>query len=256
MTQNRVKIAVPIYRSRLEPLELKSLRNNREVLKQWPFVFLLPEGLEAPEICCSGEILRVSDEWLGTKNGIAGYNRMMMSRAFYDLFADTEYLLICQNDVWLFRDELEEWCSRGYDYVGAPWVKRAVYDYPLIRPYLALRRRFLSDRSKLLHQSLFDKVGNGGLSLRKVEPFRLACTKYAAEIDHFIRQEGSLYNEDVFWALVPKEFRYPSVEEALRFAFDTNPAYCYRMTGGQLPFGCHSWSKPRYLKFWKRFIAE
>lgn len=54
----------------------------------------------------------VSDTWLGVRNGIAGYNQMMLSREFYQLFNDTEYLLICHTDAWIFRDELEDWCKK------------------------------------------------------------------------------------------------------------------------------------------------
>ena len=55
---------------------------------------------------------------------------------------------------------------------------------------------------------------------------------------------------------VPDEFRYPTPDEALRFAFDTNPAYCYRLTGKHLPMGCHSWSKPRMRRFWDGIIPD
>ena len=81
-------------------------------------------------------VREVSDEWLGRKNGIAGYNRMMLSAGFYELFRDYEYLLICHTDAWIFRDELADWCRRGYDCVAAPWVRRKVYDLPILKQYL------------------------------------------------------------------------------------------------------------------------
>lgn len=66
----------------------------------------------------------MSDEWLGHKNGIAGYNRMMLSAGFYSCSAITNISLICHTDAWIFRDELADWCRRGYDCVAAPWVRR------------------------------------------------------------------------------------------------------------------------------------
>ena len=48
---------------------------------------------------------------------------------------------------------------------------------------------------------------------------------------------------------------YDAAEEALAFAFDTTPAYCFRLTGGRLPMGCHSWSKRKMYRFWRRFIG-
>ena len=78
--------------------------------------------------------------------------------------------------------------------------------------------------------------------------------KYGDEIERFCSMGNHLGNEDVFWAVVPEGFRYPSQEEALRFAFDTNPRYCYRLCGSRLPMGCHSWSKPRMWRFWQQII--
>lgn len=48
---------------------------------------------------------------------------------------------------------------------------------------------------------MFGKIGNGGLSLRRVETFRKACVDYADTIAYYNSQSGALYNEDLFWAL-------------------------------------------------------
>lgn len=256
----RVKVVVPLYKPVLDADERLSLAHNAEVLCRYPHVLLVPAGMPTDGILpllpdgLDLLVVEVGTHWLGRENGIAGYNRMMLSHEFYDLFADCEYILICQTDAWVFRDELALWCDEGYDYIGAPWVKRNIYSNPLIACYLALRRRLFEREMRLLRQSLFDKVGNGGLSLRRVEACRRACVEYACEADFFIEHSGHLYNEDVFWAVIPRGFRYPDVRRALDFAFDTNPSYCYALTQRRLPFGCHAWSKPRYLRFWRRFI--
>ena len=243
----RVKVVIPVYSERLSENEWLSLEHNTEVLKRHPIVLLLPRSLSIEAVArrfptvCNHEIIRVSDGYLG-KAGILGYNRMMLSAEFYDLFVDCEYILICQTDAWVFRDELELWCSRGYDYIGGTWWRAGVWSWPFIRHFFPRNRR------------LYGKVGNGGLSLRRVEAFRRGCIKYAKRIDYYLNQSRHIYYEDVFWALIPKGFRYPTVRRALDFSFDTNPAYCYKLTDGRLPFSCHAWSKSRYYKFWQRFI--
>ena len=129
-----VRVVVPIYRE-LTPDEEASLRNTVRTLAAWPFTVLHPEGV-CPPACCAElhlETRAVGDEWLGRRNGIAGYNRMMLSEAFYAMFADAEYVLICHTDAWIFRDELAEWCGRGYDCVAAPWLRRPLYDLPLVK---------------------------------------------------------------------------------------------------------------------------
>lgn len=259
MDKIAVKVVVPIYSAVLSDKEAKSLARTMLMLGgRYPVVFLAPEGLDIDALTTEyrpTEVVRVGEEWLGRTNGIAGYNRMCLSREFYDLFADCEYILICQTDVWIFRDELSEWCSFGYDYVGAPWVKRKIYDRPVIRHYLKLRKvLFGRNPLKLLRQDGFDRIGNGGLSLRRVDSFRRACEEYKDAIEYFKAHSGTRFNEDWFWALFPKGFKYPPVEEALKFSFDVKPDFCYELAGRCLPFGCHGWYKKRMYGFWKPII--
>ena len=259
MERYQVKVVVPIYAEQLDHNEHKSLCRTVAVLGRYPIVLLAPEGLDVSALeaefpMC--DVVRVTDEWLGRKNGIDGYNRMMLSREFYEMFADCDYILICQTDAWIFRDELEQWCSRAYDYVGAPWPKRKVYDNPLIKCYLRLRKWLFGSPRRILRQEGFDRVGNGGLSLRRVAAFVAACDRYAEIIDYFKCHHGTRYNEDWFWAIVPKEFVYPTLHEALRFSFDIKPEVCFELTRGELPFGCHGWSKPRMYGFWRPIIVE
>lgn len=94
-------------------------------------------------------------------------------------------------------------------------------------------------RGEASRQVLYGRVGNGGLSLRRVEAFRRACATYRTEAENYLADPCHLHNEDVFWAVVPREFRYPAPDEALRFSVDTHPAYALRRLDGSLPFGCH-----------------
>jgi len=254
----KVKVVVPIYKERLGDLELLSLKNNVSVLEKYPVAILAPEGLDVSNTLqhvprC--EVIYVSKEWLGA-NGIAGYNNMMLSTSFYEIFSDCEYILVCQTDAWIFRDELLEWCNGGYDYIGAPWPKRKVYSLPLISQYLWLRKKFVSRKDKIIRQDYFNKVGNGGLSLRKISSFVEATKKYYDRAETFKQNRGMLHNEDWFWALVPKEFKYPSFETALGFSFDTHPDLCLSLNRGKLPFGCHGWYKKRNYNFWRKFIND
>ena len=252
-----VRVVVPVYRE-LTPDEESSLRNNVRVLAAWPFTVLHPRGV-TPPACCRElglETRAVGDEWLGRRNGIAGYNRMMLSEAFYASFPDTEYILICHTDAWIFRDELGDWCRRGYDCVAAPWLRRPLYDLPLVKQYMQWRERMKRRRGEASRQVLYGRVGNGGLSLRRVEAFRRACATYRTEAESYLADPCHLHNEDVFWAVVPREFRYPAPDEALRFSIDTHPAYALRRLGGSLPFGCHSWTKRRMRRAWRGIRAR
>ena len=181
MDKKEVVVVVPVYRPELTVWERASLRQTVRVLQEnYPVELLVPCGMDCSAIRREFPglpVREVSDEWLGRKNGIAGYNRMMLSAGFYELFRDYEYLLICHTDAWIFRDELADWCCRGYDCVAAPWVRRKVYDLPILKQYLRWRLRRAQRAGRMIRQSLYGKIGNGGLSLRRVESFRAACEK-------------------------------------------------------------------------------
>ena len=251
-----VKVIIPVYRPILSPMEKASILETINVLHRYPIIILHPEGMSMANIPGKGKVnyMPVSDTWLGARNGIAGYNQMMLSREFYQLFNDTEYLLICHTDAWIFRDELEDWCKKGYDCIAAPWVKRPVYTFPIIKQYMKLLARYKAHKGIFCRQQLYGKIGNGGLSLRRTKAFIEACTSYAEEIKAYKGQKKHYFNEDVFWATIPTEFNYPTEEEALRFSFDRHPDYCMKLNDRQLPFGCHSWTKPRMYRFWKKII--
>lgn len=214
---------------------------------------------------------------------VAGYDDLCFSTEFYSRFADYEYMLICQLDVWVFSDNLDEWCQRGYDYVGAPI-------------FYAYNGGHFTEKIR--------GVGNGGFSLRRishclqvltapqhvpyVKPLKLIknfwnigrydedFTKnilkrillplvvllkfvgYHNTLAYYRRQR---LNEDfVFgdWSAhswVTKA-NIPSHEEAMRFAFEVNPEMLYRRNNSRLPFGCHAYMKWDYESFWKKFLMD
>jgi hypothetical protein len=84
-------------------------------------------------------------------SGITAYNRLLLSKHFYETFKDYEYILIYQLDCLVFSDQLKQWCDGGWDYVGAPWLE--------------------NHKEKAEPGDQFWAVGNGGLSLRRIESF-------------------------------------------------------------------------------------
>ena len=162
------------------------------------------------------------------------------------------------------------WTSKDYDYIGAPWTIK-------------------EHNSKVL----FDAMGNGGLSLRKVSKFIevLSSKKFYYDDDKFFGMStragvknlflvkllhklsknsfGLNYlsimkflfrgDEDYFWAFLAKffveDFNLGSCTDALMFSFETEPRYCYIENNNKLPFGCHAWEK--YDKaFWIDILEQ
>jgi Rps23 Pro-64 3,4-dihydroxylase Tpa1-like proline 4-hydroxylase len=175
------------------------------------------------------------------------YNRLLMSERFYRAFEGYRYILIYQLDCLVFSNTLEEWCRKGFDYIGAPWFERW--------------HNFRREQSEYPEDVVegFGTVGNGGFSLRSVDAALavLSATKMSLH-DRFVqRVVATGLNEDIFWSFyAPKlvdEFRIPKPREALQFAFETEPRYCYRENDHRLPFGCHGWLTYE-RDFWEPFL--
>ncbi len=248
-------VVIPIYRLPLPEDERLSLDQAYRTLNAYPLIIIHPASLDLSPLLREYPKLRTDMFDDSYFKGIAGYNRLMLSTEFYARFLHWEYMLIYQLDAWVFRDELQTWSEKGYDYIGAPWLEKPIYRLPLIAPFMRMRHAWLLKQHKLSSQSFYNKVGNGGLSLRKVSSHYQATKTHADRIALFLQQKRlHFYNEDVFWSTEVPEFVYPDAREALRFSFDKYPSYCYHLTGKQLPFGCHGWYKPKMKRFWHAFI--
>lgn len=251
----RVKVIIPIYRTGLNKYEQAALDNNLRLLRGLPITFLIPDDLDFSAISTRYpdiEVMRVSSDWMGTRRGIQGYNEMMMSERFYAMFSDYEYIFICHVDAWLFRNDVEEWCRKDYDLVAAPWPTRPRYTRFPLKQYMSLRL-LQKPKRKILHFQMFGRIGNGGLSLRKVQTFRDCCIRHSDEISYYNSQDDDMHNEDIFWSFVPS-LNIPTVKEALAFSFDLKAKLCYKQNQRHLPMGCHGFYKSSRKAFWSDFI--
>ncbi|MDH6303386.1 hypothetical protein M2459_000680 [Parabacteroides sp. PF5-5] len=251
---NLVKVVIPIYKNELSDLEKRSLSQVYDILKNYPLVVIKPESLDLSDCLKPYPLISIQTFNDSFFKGISGYNNLMLSTLFYKTFIDYKYILIYQLDAYVFRDELEKWCAYDYDYVGAPWLKRPIYNLPIISWIMSYSLKRKTRKGQVSKQLLYNKIGNGGFSLRKVRSHYLATKTHAKKINRFLVQRRQhLYNEDVFWAFLP-DFSYPTAMEALRFSFDKYPELSYKLINKQLPFGCHGWYKRKMKHFWKPII--
>ena len=278
-------VVIPLYKNNPERSERESFRQTLHVLKNYDICIVTHSK------CCLDEYIAIAEkegkniytELFNTHffESIDGYNELCFSSEFYERFLHYEYMLICQLDVWIFEDQLDYWCGKGYDYIGAP----------LFHAYT--KERYTK---KILG------IGNGGFSLRKishclkitrhnrslplVKPIEIIrfywnLGKYTEDFTlHPIRRLGIIptvilksfgigntlnyyishhANEDLIfgkwsnhsWGL---HSHLPSIEEASHFAFEVHPSMLYQKTG-KLPFGCHAFLKWEYEEFWKKHIS-
>ncbi len=268
-----VVITIPIYKKEPSYYELVSLQQAFKVFHAKPIKFVTHRTLDLSAysklVDHHPDFRLVYFEEKYFKH-IEAYNRLLISKCFYQSFANFQYILIYQTDCFVFSDDLDFWCKQGYDYIGAP---------------------LFEGRQNSLPNSDYAMGGNGGFSLRKVSSHlsilkvfkRIKSTKqyfrdynkmnWKGKLFHFPSQIfGYLFknnfhhyfndyngNEDVFWShYVPKKFlwfKVAPVSEALKFGMEVQPRRMFKDNGNKLPFGCHAWW--RYdLKFWKPYIEK
>jgi hypothetical protein len=274
MSNPGCRVVVPIYRRELSADELISISSIRRHLSGFGICFAAPRSLDLSDVIRKGEsVERFDDDYFAD---IAGYNRLLKSGEFYGRFDAWEYVLVVQLDCLIFGGDLEQWLIKGWDYLAAPWF-----------------RAFAKD-----HRAGLWRVGNGGLSLRKVSSHRRVLSQAVIKgsiyprfgnaywkesrtwlTDGLYRKIGFLavflsgspkftveeelrsypHNEDVFWSIEARKFdagfRVATAEEALPFAFEVDPGWCFERNGRKLPFGCHAWE--RYDRaFWENFMEQ
>jgi hypothetical protein len=227
-------VVVPAYKGEPDELEAVSWDRCLEVFKTTPIALVAPEGLDLTAYLKPERhgihVVRFDP---GFFVNTTTYSRLLMSAGFYAAFASYDFILVHQLDVFVFRDELADWCARGYDYVGAPWfdvdwLAEARYAWPP------------ATRDNV--------VGNGGFSLRRVAPALKLLTERPDVAERWSGNEDQFWS---FWAPAFTPFMMPGLEEALTFSFEVWPDRAFARNGSKLPFGCHGWSKGSCLDFWR-----
>lgn len=244
-------VAIPVYKPAPDAREQFALRQCQRTLAAHPITFVAPAALDlAPYLALvpGAGAQRFEADYFRSING---YNRLMLSPAFYDAFAAYEYLLIHQTDAVVFSDQLAAWCARGYDYIGAPWV-RDWHFQPAWQRWPKAWRSALAQRlqpapgSRWCRYVPYGLVGNGGLSLRRVATFREVLAAEPAALAAYRQPVARQFNEDVFWSYAARlngqPLRTPDWREALGFAMEYHVPQSLRLLGG-LPFGCHAWER-------------
>lgn len=233
-----VVITIPIYRDFLSTTEKISLRQVKRILGNYPCVFVAPESLvfdyEGLEDGIAVE--RFPDHYF---TSITSYSQLLLNETYYARFAAYDYLLIYQLDAFVFADRLQEFCDLGYDYIGAP-----------IAP------------SNPIWHAIGARVGNGGLSLRKISAARQALKRWEQlpKQRQQVFQDVFLQVEDLFWGWCGVQsdfdFQCAPIAVALQFSVQEEVQRCYRRieAGTLQPFGCHGWNES-HVAFWQRKIA-
>jgi hypothetical protein len=254
----KVAVIIPVYKNAITTLEKVAFTQIQNVLAKYPRIIVKPQSLTL-----SGEITNFGSSGVQSFDdryfkGIEGYNALMLADEFYERFLDYEFILIHQLDAFVFTDELNYWCDQLYDYIGAPWIPAG--DYPDVikavksKIQFYYHARYNVQKNGLPSRMQYEyKVGNGGLSLRRVKKFHELSISMRHKMDIYLTRHEHQFNEDIFWSIElnrkQKLVKVPSWKAALRFSIEQPPAKCIELNNNQLPFGCHAWDL--HLDFWR-----
>lgn len=229
-------IVIPIYKDNLDYIEEISLKRLWEVCgeKNYDVFFIGP----SPEATIIGKYkeLYPTASFIGFDpkffKSTATYSQLCCSYEFYNSFSDYEYMQIYQLDAYIRYDEISDWCSKGYDYVGAPIV------------------------SQHCGWSNVPRIGNGGVSLRKIETFKYLTDPNGEFIKMYPKLLG---NDKIEWE--DKHFcidvndkydlEFCSIQEGFNYCCDMNPDLLFdkEYYGMELPMFLHAIDKN--IRYWK-----
>ena len=257
---DKVCIVTPFHKSDLtdnEKLSLKTIQKHFKIEKKFLVTFH-DNKIDFPNF----ERVNFNKNFF---ENIQGYNNLCTSTKFYRSFLDFEYMLICQLDVIVLKNNLSEFMSKNISYIGAPTGKKSPFD---------------RSRKKLWGRRYFC---NGGFSLRKISDFIsvLESSKVRYPFNYLTIYEclksgffkyinlylktlfsKSIYKgeffaknlyikEDSFWTyfapLFYNKYSLPTIDQANSFCFDGNPNFFYKMNNYKLPMALHG--PFDYLKF-------
>lgn len=259
----KVVILIFTHKAEPDPYEEASFRQCFEVLGKHPIRLVCPQGMDISRYraIAPGVVPDFLDpKWFRT---MRDYNLLKVLPWLYRRYAGYEFMLTYELDAWVFRDELLEWCDKGWDYIGAPWFanySRATENDPFLgvgnsgfslRSIPSALRAFSQRRTERVVRMAKD-VAKGRMSASELGMALTDAEKFYAPFE-----EEYVRADDMFWHFeVARKyawFKLPTPEEASGFAFESNPRRLYRETGNKLPFGCHKW-RLREPDFWREHI--
>ena len=270
-----LKAVIPCYKNNLSADDCIALGTIRSCFDASVICFIAPSSLDLSGVLQPRETVeRFRDEFF---NGISKYNELLTSSFFYARFVDSSHILICQLDCLVFRDELTLWAEKGFDYIAPPWFVKFLETpeqglWRVGNGGFSLRnvRSALRVLSKKIPRGFYyPKHGSSPWETTYPDPERGMYERLLPwyvkynPLQRWVTIEEELRrfprNEDLFWAMeAPKfdpTFRVASAEEALPFAFEMSPRWCYEQNGFHLPFGCHAWA--RYDRdFWMEVLEQ
>lgn len=224
ITNKDVCIVIPIYKDNIkDPLlydEVESIYHTIKLMNKYDIYFLCHPDLNI-SFYKKFEKDNIYFKFFNYKT-VNEYSNMCLNDEFYKMFLDYKYMLICQTDAYIFKDELLYWCNKGYDYIGALVL--------MDNNYFVVR-----GDENIDNINKYNYIMNGGFSLRNIKSMYNICFKYKEKL------KDITFNEDyIICRYFKNELNMCDRENAIKFSAETQTYAFYPKIYNQLPFGCHT----------------
>lgn len=266
-------LVIPVYKTDLTEEENLSIKQLVAIFPDREKIVIAPVGLTLPEELSSFKRINFPKDYF---KSISGYNSLLLSEVFYQSFLQWDYILIYQLDCLVFQDLLIEWCQKGYAYIGSPWFKKFGNHksgklWKTGNGGLSLRhiRYALKVLEKKIPEGAMQSAHHSVSEIYVDRDYRNdASRKDCYTVDNCsersvttVAEDLKRYplNEDLFWSfeapMIDSNFRIPAPEEALSFAFEKSPEWCFQHNGNKMPMGAHAWAK-HDPGFWLKHLNQ
>ena len=267
--KNRCVIVIPVHTAYPSANELSSFAQCFKILDKHPIKILAPQNLDLQSyksLVHDFEVIFIEPIW---QSSVEQYNKLKISEFFYQLFSEFEYLLTYELDAWVFKDDIEYWCRKSYSFIGAPWfedyekvnstkiigVGNSGFSLRNIQTSIKIlnRIRFLKNIRKIWFKSYLQSIWRFSkmvlffkkqLHIRAVQHIESLCFVYTMHEDYYWSH---------FIAGTFNDYNISEISDAIKFSFETNPSFLFKLNDNELPFGCHAWEKYE-PDFWKKYI--
>lgn len=242
-------IVIPVYKDKLDCVEEISIKRLNTVIgdKGYDVYLVCPKGLKTTVYTKYFKGLKKKEFDPEYFKSTATYSQLCINYDFYNTFSNYKYMFLYQLDCYLFYDAISEWCKKDYDYVGGP-ILSTDCGWDTVK----------KSRGREEYRPF---VGNGGLSLRKIETFKYLTDPNGEFRTMFTLTDDVLKNvvfEDKYFCndlYNLYDMDIPDWPEALHFALDMSVDIVYnQMKLDPQPMGIHSVDKN--IRFWKKVIPE
>lgn len=265
-------IVIPVYKKELSETEKRSVINTLRVFSGYSVIMVCPDQLsvqwyeQLPNPGLPLKFIRFSNVFFSSING---YNRLLLTQAFYRSFSGFSHVLICQTDAWVFGNQLEYWMSQPYDYFGSPIITAKIpggvdfmpqggnggFSLRRVKSHIRVLKKLKIMESPGAVVTYYRRFHSGPALWFRFPFILFRMLGYRNNSKYYTRHFGA--NEDMFWSkkamLIDTSFKPAPVEMEIAFAFEKEPSALYALNQNRLPFGCHAWEKYE-PEFWREHI--